>query len=156
MNDADAAIRTLLDERAVEQVAVAYTVALDTRDWTGLTDVFLPDATADLATRDTLVGVEAITERIRRALEPLDATQHLIGNHRVLVTDDAATHHCYLHAQHVRHGAEPSPNFIVGGRYEDDLVRTDAGWRIAHRRLVIQWQEGNPAVLAARHPRGAR
>jgi 3-phenylpropionate/cinnamic acid dioxygenase small subunit len=154
-NDAQAAVRTLLDERAIEQIAVAYAVALDTRHWEALEDVFLPDATADLATRDTLVGVEAIIERIRRALDPLDATQHLIGNHRVRVTGDAATHDCYLQAQHVRRTAEPSPNFIVGGRYEDELARTAAGWRIAHRRLVIQWQAGTPALIVARDTRGA-
>ena len=72
---------------------------------------------------------------------------------RVRIDGDAATHQCYLQAQHVRHAADPSPNYIVGGRYEDDLVRTAAGWRIAHRRLVIQWNDGNPAVI---RPEGAR
>ena len=99
------------------------------------------------------MGVDAIIERIRRALEPLDTTQHLVGNHRVRVDGDQAMHDCYLQALHVRRAADPSPNFIVGGRYEDDLVRTPAGWRIAHRRLVIQWNDGNPAVM---RPEGDR
>jgi len=147
MNDAVAAAQVMLDERAVEQVAVAYAYAIDQRDWEALKEVFLPDATADLATPDTLVGVEEITERIRRALEPLDASQHLVGSHQVRITGDTATHRCYVQAQHVRRAADPTPNFIVAGRYEDELVRTPDGWRIAHRRLVIQWRDGNPAVV---------
>jgi ketosteroid isomerase-like protein len=147
MNETGAAVQAVLDERAVEQVAVAYAFAIDQRDWEALTDVFLPDATADLATRETLVGVEEITERIRRALEPLDASHHLLGSHQVHVTGDTAAHRCYVQAQHVRRAAEPTPNYIVAGRYEDELVRTPAGWRIAHRRLVIQWRDGNPAVV---------
>lgn len=147
MNDASTAAQTMLDERAVEQVAIAYTYALDERNWEGLRDVFMPDATADLATRDTLEGVEEIIARIRRALEPLDASQHLVGNHQVRITGDTATHRCYLQAQHVRRDADPTPNFIVAGRYEDEMVRTPAGWRIAYRRLVIQWRDGNPAVV---------
>lgn len=147
MNESVAAVQAVLDERAVEQVAVAYAYAIDQRDWEALKDVFLPDATADLAARETLVGVEEITERIRRALEPLDASHHLIGTHQVRVTGDTATHRCYVQAQHVRRAAEPTANYIVAGRYEDELVRTPAGWRIAHRRLVIQWRDGNPAVV---------
>ena len=38
---------------------------------------------------------------------------------------------------------------MVAGRYEDRLVRTDAGWRIAHRTLTVMWTDGNVAVA---HP----
>ena len=37
--------------------------------------------------------------------------------------------HTVTCAQHVRHDAEDGPNFIVGGRYEDQLVCTEHGWR---------------------------
>ena len=39
------------------------------------------------------------------------------------------------------------PNYIVAGRYEDRFVRTDAGWRIAHRALIVMWMDGNRAVV---------
>jgi hypothetical protein len=47
----------------------------------------------------------------------------------------------------VRRGVDGGDNFVIGGYYEDDLVRTAAGWRIRHRRLVMTWREGNPGVL---------
>jgi hypothetical protein len=36
---------------------------------------------------------------------------------------------------------------VVAGRYEDRLVRTADGWRIAHRELITMWTAGNLAVV---------
>lgn len=136
----------LLDERNIVAVVTRYCRALDTKDWALLGTVFLADATADLASPSQLEGVDAIVGRIRTALENLDDSQHLVGNHEVVVDGDSATHRCYLQAQHVRHAATGSPNYIVAGRYEDRLSRTPDGWRIAHRALVVMWTEGNIVV----------
>ena len=136
----------LLDERNIVAVATRYCRALDTKDWALLATVFLADATADLVTPALLVGVDAIVARIRTALENMDDSQHLVGNHEVVVDGDSATHRCYLQAQHVRHAAAGGPNYIVAGRYEDRLMRTSDGWRIAHRTLVVMWTDGNIAV----------
>lgn len=139
-------IQMLLDERDIVAVISRYCRALDTKNWALLGEVFLPEATADLATTSELVGIEAIVDRIRTALELLDDSQHLVGNHEVAVDGDNATHRCYLQAQHVRAAAVGGPNYLVGGRYEDRLVRTAAGWRIAHRTLTVMWTDGNLAV----------
>ena len=143
----DTDLRTLLDERAILQVVTRYARALDTKNFALLDDVFLADATGDLASPTTLVGVDAIRARIRAALEHLDESQHLLGNHEIEVDGDTATHRCYLQAQHVRHAAVGGPNYIVAGRYEDRFVRTEAGWRIAHRALIVMWMDGNRAVV---------
>ena len=146
MNITDEAVQALLDERDIVQVALRYCRALDTKKWALLDDVFVADATADLGNPVRLVGLDAIRGRIRTALELLDDSQHLVGNHEVVVDGNSATHRCYLQAQHVREAAIGGPNYIVAGRYEDRLVRTTAGWRIAHRTLVVMWTDGNLAV----------
>jgi hypothetical protein len=140
-------MQSLVDERDIVRVALRYARALDTKDWALLDEVFLPDATAELGSRTLLEGIEAIRRRIRTALEALDASQHLVGNHEVDVVADTATHRCYVQAQHVRRAAPGGPNYIVAGIYEDRLVRTAAGWRIAHRTLSVMWTEGNLAVV---------
>jgi hypothetical protein len=146
MSIADEAVQILLDEREVVQIALRYCRALDTKDWALLDDVFVADATAELGSPEQLVGIEAIRGRIRTALELLDDSQHLVGNHEVSIDGDRASHRCYLQAQHIRTAATGGPNYIVAGRYEDRLVRTAAGWRIAHRTLVVMWTDGNLAV----------
>lgn len=135
----------LLDERAIVTITEDYCWALDDKDYERLRDVFLPDATADVA--EHCAGVEAIIERVRRSLDPLDATQHLVTNHRVVVDGDRATCRCQLQSQHVRRGAEGGRTYLVGGVYTDQLERTAAGWRIRHRDLRITWTQGNRAVV---------
>src|SRR5262245_15376582 len=135
----------LTDRQAIVDLTVAYSYALDGRRFDDLDDVFLPDATADLGRR--LEGRAAIKDRIRDALVPLDASQHLVATHQVQVDGDRASGRCYLQAQHVRASADGGSLFMVGGRYEDRYVRTDDGWRIEHRTLVVLWTDGNPAVL---------
>jgi ketosteroid isomerase-like protein len=144
--DSDATLQLLLDERNIVAVALRYCRALDTKDWPGLRTVFLDDATAQLGRPATITGIDAIVDRIRAALEFLDVSQHLVGNHEVDVDGDSATHRCYFQAQHVRAAAEGGANYIIAGRYEDRLTRTGDDWRIAHRTLTVMWTEGNLAV----------
>lgn len=139
-----------LDRLAVIDVATRYCWALDENDWASLDDVFLPDATARLGNPQLLEGREAIVGRCRAALGPLDDSQHMVSNHQVVVDGDEATHRCYLHAQHIRHAAVvdgAGPHYVVAGRYVDRFVRTEAGWRIAHRDLEVMWTEGNVRVV---------
>ncbi len=140
-------LHSLIDERNIVAVATAYTWALDQHRWEDLRNVFAADATATLGSPTPVVGVDAIIDRIRAALEPLDDSQHLVGNHQVVLTGATATHRCYLHAQHIRQTATGGPHYIVAGRYEDDLALTADGWRITHRNLHVMWTEGNTAVV---------
>lgn len=141
-------VQNLLDRQAIVDLTVAYTYALDTKSWDDLDRVFAPDATAHLT--EDLADRDAIKARIRRALDHLDVSQHMVSNHEIRIEGDHATCRCYLQAQHVRQAAAGSPNFIVAGRYEDRLVRTSEGWRIAHRVLHVMWTEGNPQVARGR------
>jgi SnoaL-like domain len=133
------------DRQMLVDLTIAYSYALDDRRFDDLDDVFLPDATAELGWR--LDGRDAIKDRIRDALVPLDASHHLVATHQVELSGDRAAGRCYLHAQHVRIGVDGGSLFMIGGRYEDRYVRTADGWRIAHRALVVLWTDGNPAVL---------
>ena len=123
-----------------------YCWALDENDWDALDAVFLPDATALLGTRRANNRQE-IKATCSAALSPLDASQHIAATHQITVDGDRATCRCYLHAQHIRNGAAAGPNYIVGGRYDDELVRTSDGWRIRHRTLTVMWTEGNVGVI---------
>jgi len=134
------------DFHAIVNVAIAYTWALDTKNFGALQDVFATDATGMLNgvhcdTRDAIIA------RISGALLRLDFTQHLVGNHQVVVTGDTATHRCQLHAQHVKTGTEGGDNFIIGGYYDDVFVRTASGWRIQHRIIHPTWRSDNANVV---------
>ena len=136
------AVQRLLDERDIIALAVDYAFAIDEQRWDDLFRVFTADCTAWLGSTE-LSGPGAIAERCRTALEPLDASHHLIGTHDVVLDGNRATHRCYLQAQHVR-GDE---QFLLGGRYEDECVRVAEGWRIARRVLTTMWTKGSMSVI---------
>lgn len=135
------------DEKAIIDLTIAYTWALDTKQFDELRTIFAPDATG------MLHGVkcddaDAIIARISGALTRLDASQHLIGNHQVIIDGDTATCRCQLHSQHVKRGTEGGDNYIIGGTYYDRFVRTAEGWRISHRTMEETWNSGNRAVVS--------
>jgi 3-phenylpropionate/cinnamic acid dioxygenase small subunit len=141
-------VRSLAHRAEIVDVAVRYATALDRRDWSLLRTCFTADATVDYEGMAPVVGRDAVVEVCRGALEELDASQHLLGNHSVELTGDTARAECYLQAQHVRRGLVDGETYIVAGTYSDRLTRGEDGWRIEHRRLTVSWTDGNAAVLA--------
>ncbi|MET0908785.1 MAG: nuclear transport factor 2 family protein [Ilumatobacteraceae bacterium] len=140
-------VAALVDRQAIVDLTVTYCWALDMRSWDELDDVFTTDALADLG--GEYRGIDAIKRRVSDVLLVLDASQHMVSTHQVRIDGDRATCRCFLRAQHVKLDAAGGTTFMFAGRYEDDLVRTPDGWRIARRRLAPIWTEGNPAVLVS-------
>ena len=140
------AVEDATDIRAIVDLTIAYTWALDTRSYDDLHRVFTADAVADL--RGSIhEGIESILERVTGGTSRFDVTQHLVGNQQVHLDGDSATCRTQLQAQHVKLGTPGGDTFIVGGIYHDEMVRTADGWRIRHRRLEQTWSSGNPVVL---------
>ncbi len=144
----DAAIR-LISHDEIRQLAARYCWALDTLDRELLSCVFTADATASLG-RGLQTGFDEIWSWIHGVLSHLDASQHLIGSQLIDLANDgrSGTSRCHFHAQHVRASAADDTQYIVAGRYDDRLVLTDKGWRIAHRTLKVIWTSGNPEVIS--------
>jgi hypothetical protein len=137
----------LLDRQEIAELCIRYTFALDTKDWALLESCFAPSP-AFVHPGGRLEGFDEILGRTSAALNPLDATQHLLGNIDVEVDGDTARSSCYFHAQHVRAGTPGGDLYVIAGRYQDTLIRTDAGWRITERVQTYQWRNGNRAVVA--------
>jgi 3-phenylpropionate/cinnamic acid dioxygenase small subunit len=145
-------VQELCDRLDIAEVLARYCDALDQRRWELLAAVFAADASADYGSVGTPTGVEAIASAIRNTIENLDATQHLIGNVQVQVQGDTATAQCYLISQHVRAGQPGGEEYLLGGRYVDELARTPDGWRITFRRLDRMWTSGNRDVVRRATP----
>ena len=123
----------LQDQQEITEICYRYGLAIDSRDWAALADLFTPDAEAYYMDMPPCHGYQAIEDTCRAALTPLSATQHLISNVVVRLAGDRAESSCYLQAQHVKSGTAGGDNFIIAGRYDDRLVRTPDGWRTGRR-----------------------
>ena len=140
-------LQVLVDRAEIGELLARYSTALDNREWDSLAEVFTPDAECDYGSLGNPHGVEEITTLIRSTIADLDSTQHLVGNVVVSVRGDEATADCYLISQHIRQCTTGGDHYLLGGRYSDRVVRTPAGWRIAHRTLHRMWTTGNRDVV---------
>jgi 3-phenylpropionate/cinnamic acid dioxygenase small subunit len=136
---------TLDDRRAIHDLIVKYAWAIDTKDWDALDTVFLPDAWLDYSSNPA--GKSGDYNKIRpwleKSLAPFPVTQHLVTNIDVTVDGDRATARTMVYnpmGAATREG--PLHFFFMGGRYDDELVRTPDGWRIAKRVETALWFQG--------------
>jgi hypothetical protein len=145
----DAAVQRLIDRQEIADLLARYTFGLDTKDW-ALVGRCFTDAPVFIHPGGRVDGVEGIIDRARGALDPLDGSQHLLGNVVVDVDPDGATARAisYFQAQHVRAGTPGGDTYIIAGSYTDSLVRTRDGWKIAERVQAYLWRDGNRAVVA--------
>ena len=139
-------VRRVIDRQAVNDLLVGYVLALDRRDWETVARCFASDAVF-IHPAGRVEGADGIVGRARAALDPLDASQHLLGSILVTVEGDDAQATSYFHAQHVRAGAPGGDLYVIAGTYRDRLRRDADGWAILERVQDYSWRSGNPEVI---------
>lgn len=111
-------------------------------------------AVADIPPMTTPLG--DYLETLRAAFAPYVATHHVITGHVITVDGDRAKIHAHVRAEHwvPEELADGGPRrWLVVGFYDNEAVRTPAGWRLDRVKLTPSYQE-NPQLssvaLAAR------
>ncbi len=131
----DDAIRDVRDRLEIADLMHRYAQMVDFREWDRMDSVFAPDATIDYTSTGGKSGpYRDILAWLDRALEPWPVNLHFITNLTVELDGDRARSRCYFNAPMGRVGDDGAQLVITNaGYYADDLVRTDAGWRITQR-----------------------
>lgn len=134
-------------EDEIRRTLNAYCRLLDERDLDELMRrVYLPDAVDDRRRGTPLKGHPEIRAYFARAFEHVASTAHLLSNVDIEVSADGNTATAYsrVTAYHWLFGGEPvrEADFVVLGTYDDELVRTDDGWRIRRREVGALGQAG--------------
>lgn len=141
----------LADRAAISDVVIGYATALDTRDWALFRTIFAEEVTVDYRSFDPSLAYTLPAERwvamMREGFGGFDATQHISSNHVHALAGDAATCISYMQASHfiVREGATACATFF--GYYDNRLVRTAAGWRLAAITLNVTARTGDMRVF---------
>lgn len=136
-------MQALQDHQNISALLMQYGCALDARDWSALTQVFAPDAQVNYGSLGVFDGKAAIVEVARAFIESCGPTQHLIGNIRISLAGDQAQAQCYVQATHAAQQAQDPRLMTLWGEYQDQLARSDSGWVIVKRSLVIQHIHGD-------------
>jgi len=128
-------LQQISDRIEIDDLLIRYTVAIDTKDWELLDTVFTPDAVVDYTTSGGIKGdYPEVRAWLAKALAAFEMTQHLISNSVVRVDGDTATARTMVfNPMGTNDGKGGLDLFYVGAWYDDKLVRTPEGWRIAER-----------------------
>lgn len=158
--DRDRALQELLDERDIRQVVYRYCHAIDRCDKAELRTVYHPDAYDD---HGVFSGpAEEFVEWVfPQLIEATESISHLVANVKIDLDGDVARVESYYQSisrMRVAAGERPCLR-SAGGRYVDRFERRDGEWRIAHRRVIGDWdkvEEIDPAYEPGAFPPGLR
>jgi 3-phenylpropionate/cinnamic acid dioxygenase small subunit len=125
----------IADRLEIQDLLTRYCRAIDTRAWDDLDTIFTPDATIDYTAAGGVRGAfPEVKAWLAEVLPRFAMTQHLVTNHDIQVDGDRATSRVYVYnPMGTRNAAGTLDLFFFGGWYNDRLVRTPDGWRIAER-----------------------
>ena len=152
------------DRQAIVDVLSNYATGLDARDWVLWRSVFVDEVIFDLSSWNGVAPRPLETDRVvaaqARIFAELIETQHFFTNHRVAIDGDNARVQAHMRAEHwlANPGIEGTDRYTMFGYYDDQLVRTDAGWKIAEMQLNVTRTEGNRWIMdeAERRARAKR
>ena len=124
------------DEAAVRNLVAQLAMLADGGDLEEYVDLFTDDARWDmpggeLQGRENLLA-GAIERRAAGTVGPGSNTRHVITTQAVAVDGDEAVSDAYFQFW-VNTATEPS--IALFGTYRDRLVRTENGWKLAHRTI---------------------
>lgn len=135
------------DKAAIIEVLNLYAFALDAHQWDLFDLVFTDDVQADFGPAGANWSDLANFKRsFAQFHETLDNHQHSMMGHLVHVDGDKANAFSYGTWLLVREATEGGPTWVGTGWYDDELVRTERGWRIQRRVCRLVSWTGNPSV----------
>ncbi len=118
----------------IGEVLVRYATGIDRRDWELFRSCFTVDCQADYGDIGTWEGADAITDFMVKAHAGMGHTMHRITNIAIDVWGDRAVSRCYLDGMLMAPDGQSGFNPL--GWYDDELVLTPDGWRIARRTFT--------------------
>lgn len=122
------------DRQEISDVLVRYATGIDTRDWPLFRTVFTADCELDYGEIGTWRGVDAVVEFMTATHKMAGYTLHRITNQAAAVNGDTAAARAYVDALIM--SQDNTSGVSAAGFYDDELVRTDTGWRIRRRRFT--------------------
>lgn len=143
-------LQALADRFEIQDLLVAYTHAIDQKNFDALDEIFTDDAIIDYTEAGGAKGnLTEIKDYLARALEKFPSMQHMLGLPQIRITGDTAMARTLCFNPMVVDNAGASHVFFVGLWYDDTLRRTENGWRIVTRSEDVSYFHNLPASFKA-------
>jgi len=122
------ALDRLVAVNEISDLIGRYCMLFDDEDWAGFNELWTDDA-AFAVDDQSFEGREVLMDFLSHCLPPGYRTKHMISRPLVELADDGATATARTDVVWIAANFE---NTIVG-RYNDQLVKTDTGWKFRRR-----------------------
>lgn len=143
----------MADREAIRDCLFRYSRGVDRCDEDMLRSAYWEDALDDHC---LFVGRrEELIAWVLPLLRGMEASQHTIGNVLIRLHGDAADVESYYHGYHRVNDGAKTVDSIQAGRYVDRFEKRDDEWRIARRKVIVDWfREYDDAGDWAKGPAG--
>ncbi|WP_406098794.1 nuclear transport factor 2 family protein [Streptomyces sp. NBC_01013] len=160
-------LSTVMDRLSIDAVITGYAVAVDDGAWPDYRALFTADGRADYRTAGGIEGsATEVAEWLSETMTLFPVRQHLIVNRRLDLQDlggypgdRARVRADYMNPMRLVSGPDAvrstdtadrstAPNFVSGGRYGFELLRTDDGWRIQGVTVHEKWRTLSDSLTA--------
>jgi len=140
------------DSDQIRALVHDYALAMDNTDIAAFSDLFVTDGSLVVRAlgREQPLGVfrgpgpDGVGMIAAMLSDLYAATLHHITTHQATVDGDAAVGTTYCLAYHVLAGDAGDVLETIGVRYEEEFVRTAAGWRMRERNATRLWAQTTP------------
>jgi 3-phenylpropionate/cinnamic acid dioxygenase small subunit len=125
------------DQQRIAEVLIRYATGIDFKDWALLRTCWTEEVDVDYGEVGRYSGADAITGLMEQLHNAMGPTYHRLTNFTIAVDGDRATARSYVHAV-LQAVPQDAASWVEAlGHYDDELVRTSDGWRIARRTTSI-------------------
>jgi hypothetical protein len=130
----------LSDRFEIQDLIARYSQLLDRRAWDEMDALFTEDCVLDYTSTGAIRGTWTEHKAFDiEVLTPFKGTQHLMGLPIITVSGDTATARTICFNPMV---ISDKKVFYVGLWYDDELVRTETGWRFSKRTEELSFFDG--------------
>jgi SnoaL-like domain len=134
------------DLQSITHIINLYGIAVDSQRWELFDRIFTKDVEADFSETAHWRDLASFKSDFAVFHRIFDNTQHAMMNHLVDISGNTAHAFTYGMWRLMRSGVEGGDLWEGTGWYDDELTRTDQGWRIKRRLCKVVWWGGNPRV----------
>jgi 3-phenylpropionate/cinnamic acid dioxygenase small subunit len=125
------------DIREIENLYSHYCFRVDGGDAEGWTECFTPTGSFKVDDEPIHEGRDALLEFARGVIEAGQGRRwHFIANLDLTGDGNGAESHAYVLVVDVQQKLEDTPENYRASTYHDQLVKTEHGWRIDHRKVL--------------------
>lgn len=132
------------DRERITQLLLRYATGIDQRDWELFRNCWTDEVTVDYGPVGTFTDPDALTDMVRQIHGAMGDTYHRLTNFTIAIAGDRASARTYVQAVLMLVPGDQEKWIEATGHYDDDLVRTDDGWRIRTRTTYTARMLSNP------------